>query len=109
LGRCGPVIQATAASPLENCAKSIMSWKLANRTYENTNSKIEGFYLDANASGTMTWIQNSAVTSSEVFADMFLGWVYNKWDNDPHGFGNARRKFMTDNMANWITQAMSSP
>jgi hypothetical protein len=82
-------------------------WTLAGRDYENTNSKIEGFYVDSAASGTMTWIQSPDVTASEVFADMFLGWTYNKWAAD--NYGNARKNFMDDNMRSWLIQAMRLP
>lgn len=44
-------------------------------------------------------------TGSEIFADMFLGWVLGKWgDNDR---GNDRNEVMTTEMGSWITEAQA--
>jgi hypothetical protein len=36
----------------------------------------------------------------EAFADMFLGYVFNVWDNDI--WGQRRDIYMTTNMAEWV-------
>lgn len=41
----------------------------------------------------------------EVFADMFLGWVFNVWSTE--GSGPARRDFMNENMPLWLAQLNS--
>jgi hypothetical protein len=44
---------------------------------------------------------------SEIFADQFLGWVFNSWERRSDGrltdIALARSKWMTTNMAEWIT------
>jgi RHS repeat-associated protein len=67
-----------------------------------------GFYEDAERSGTRTWVQSGQVDpgGSEVFADMFLGWVYNKWAMNV--YGNERARFMNEHMKGWIMHAMMS-
>jgi len=44
--------------------------------------------------------------SSEIFADMFVGWAYSKWRNDP--LGPIRNDVMTTNMGEWIVQAQTN-
>jgi len=70
------------------------SWSLVSRP--------DGFYRDN--TGDFTWVQSPYPTSTEIFADMFLGWIYNKWANDP--YGKERAKFMDDHMKVWIENAM---
>ena len=45
-------------------------------------------------------------TASEIFADMFMGWVYGAWNLrvDP---GRTRSNVMTTNMADWILDAQN--
>jgi hypothetical protein len=69
------------------------------------NSRPKGFY--AAGPGTMTWIQSPQVNGSEVFADMFIGWVYNKWAPDP--YGDARSRFMNTGMPSWIATTVGKP
>ena len=71
-----------------------------------------GFYVgDVSKYGTMTWVQSPTVSDTEVFADMFLGWVYNKWDDTPSGrvYGQERARFMNARMPGWIRDAMRKP
>jgi RHS repeat-associated protein len=43
-------------------------------------------------------------TQSEVFADMFVGWVYNSWDpRHRQNLGTLRQTHMSTNMLGWIT------
>jgi hypothetical protein len=74
------------------------------------NSRPRGFY----GNGSNTWQQNTTpypddpnTRSSEVFADMFVGWVYNRWAEDAYGI--ARADFMIAHMHDWIKQAMNKP
>jgi len=46
----------------------------------------------------------------EIFADQFIGWVYDKWEVEDERFGTltllgqSRKDFMDENMAFWITE-----
>ncbi|GJQ33922.1 MAG: hypothetical protein HBSAPP04_27610 [Ignavibacteriaceae bacterium] len=51
-------------------------------------------------SANLTWRQNPEKSASEVFADMFLGWVFDMWAAD--SFGDMRDDFMTERMPNWL-------
>jgi hypothetical protein len=46
--------------------------------------------------------------NSEEFADMFLGWVFNRWETKGNGdftdAGKARSKRMDQHMRAWITK-----
>ena len=54
-------------------------------------------------------------SNGEIFADMFIGWVYDRWEtldaSSPNGplteFGLARKKFMDDIMMDLIEAAIS--
>jgi hypothetical protein len=51
------------------------------------------------------WQQNRNPGAGEVFADMFLGWTYNRWgDNDA---GAARARYMEANMPGVIALAVA--
>ncbi len=54
------------------------------------------------AGGYQEWQFGWPNTNPEVFADMYLGWVYNKWDiQDPHSpkdRGMERENFMDRTM-----------
>ena len=73
------------------------SWKLKE--------KPKGFFNASN--GNMTWMQSTVASGSETFADMFLGWVFNKWE--PGDYGDTRAEFMDEHMGSWIRQAMFRP
>jgi RHS repeat-associated protein len=57
-------------------------------------------------SAGLTWRQhpsrfdNGVSSRGEVFADMFLGWTFNKWGSGE--IGSQRRDFMTTNMVEWL-------
>jgi hypothetical protein len=38
----------------------------------------------------------------EVWADMFLGWVYDEWGNDPFGIGTHKRDYMNSHMRSYL-------
>ena len=67
------------------------------------NSRPDGFYQNDDSSEKTTWQYNSTVSGTEVFADMFLGWVMGSCADG--NYGDARAKFMQDNMNIWIQQA----
>lgn len=69
------------------------------------NSRPNGFYTIG--PGTMTWVQSDQVNGSEVFADMFIGWIYDKWASDP--YGDARARFMNKDMPSWVASAIRRP
>ena len=46
---------------------------------------------------------SNAPTDSEIFADMFVGWVFGRWANDT--LGPIRNEVMTTNIVTWATQA----
>jgi RHS repeat-associated protein len=68
------------------------SWSLLDRTH--------GFYLYPQ----FIYVQSRINTGSEIFADMFIGWVNDKWE--PDAYGIARKNFMEERMTGWIRNAM---
>jgi hypothetical protein len=46
------------------------------------------------------WVQHNGDTGQERFADMFLGWCYQKFDGSD--LGDARKDFMNRYMPGWI-------
>ena len=39
-------------------------------------------------------------TTAEEFADMFIGWTYNKWSDDI--YGEKRKNWMDEHMIEWV-------
>jgi RHS repeat-associated protein len=60
-----------------------------------------------NRDPTWPWQQNTTASASEDFADMFLNWSYQSFDNDRAGAGAARKQWMTVNMPGWIALAVA--
>ena len=63
----------------------------------------------ASAKDVRTWQMHfSPSDSSEEFADMFLGWVFNRWEVKGNGdftdAGKTRSTWMDQNMKAWITK-----
>jgi hypothetical protein len=54
---------------------------------------------------TLPWQQNTSATANEDFADMFLGWSYNRFA--PDAAGVARYQWMATNMPRWIALAVA--
>ncbi|MBL1128411.1 MAG: hypothetical protein HND44_07905 [Chloroflexi bacterium] len=51
------------------------------------------------------WQQNDCevACNGEIYADMFVGWTYNRWDTGEYfPEGQAKANYMTTNMAVWI-------
>jgi hypothetical protein len=57
------------------------------------------------------WQQSQQATVGEEFADMFIGWNYNKWEANPsdqdYRLGQARATFMESHMKWWITAVIN--
>jgi len=51
------------------------------------------------------WQQTRVATAGEEFADMFLGWTYNRWDASASGA--TRSGWMSANMPRWIALAVA--
>jgi hypothetical protein len=63
----------------------------------------------ASPNNERVWVQNPSTTTSEVFADQFLGWVSNTWEtdlSDNYGkwtpAGAARAAWMDQNLAGFL-------
>ncbi|MGD2162622.1 MAG: papain-like cysteine protease family protein [Anaerolineales bacterium] len=67
----------------------------------------EGFQ-DSNGEPDNMWRQHPEenATPNEVFADMFLGWVYGEWLNGREG--NQRRDYMDKKMTDWLRNALEN-
>jgi len=64
----------------------------------------QGFY-----GPPLFWQLSTDMGSSEIFADMFLGWAYNKWEEESPGgdltpSGAAKAEFMREIMSQWLSQ-----
>lgn len=91
----------------------IRGWGHVRNTLENTdNIPRRGTDNNVNTYGfagtRYGWQQSPEATAAEEFADMFLGWNYNRWEMDPVNgddlsvLGQARSDFMSRYMASWI-------
>ncbi|WKZ53206.1 MAG: RHS repeat-associated core domain-containing protein [Anaerolineales bacterium] len=90
-------------------------WDPVNRLSNSmsTNSWLErgsnqGYsYGFASTGDKGTWVQNPSTATSEVFADQFLGWVFNQWERTASGDLSAqaseRASWMDTNMSLWLT------
>jgi RHS repeat-associated protein len=76
-------------------------WEMVNRD-ETKSGFFQGDILEY---GTFTWVQSPQITATEIFADMFIGWVYNRWADDV--YGQERARFMDERMPIWIRDAMN--
>jgi hypothetical protein len=67
----------------------------------------EGFQ-DSNGEPDNMWRQHPEenATPNEVFADMFLGWVYGEWLNGREGI--QRRDYMDKKMPDWLGDALEN-
>jgi hypothetical protein len=53
------------------------------------------------------WQQSKDISALEIFADMFLGWVYNEWDfADYPAEAGDRKNFMILYMPYWTAHTM---
>ena len=65
-----------------------------------TNIQLRGY-----AGRRFTWQQSNSGTPNEEFADMFLGWAYNRWEDSVAG--RTRSQWIATNMPNWIALAIT--
>jgi hypothetical protein len=71
-------------------------------------SGANGYYMAKNDPSGEQWQFRGSNENYENFADMFLGWVYNKWEENPlrplplTDKGQMRSDFMNDHMSKWI-------
>jgi hypothetical protein len=82
-------------------------WKttayLERKNYGNTDNFYHGF-----AGGWEDWqfAKYNKNTNGEIWADMFLGWVYNQWGNNQQG---ADRSNLMNNLMDHYSHMLSSP
>ena len=78
---------------------------------ENGNFKKEILFWGF-AGNHFDWQNSWDGSSSEVFADMFLGWTYDRWEIGKgtalSADGTSRKTFMDTNMPDWIEAAINS-
>jgi hypothetical protein len=71
-----------------------------------------GFATMCNQSNGQGFQQSCDPYFGEESADMFLGWVYGKWEMNPDGStsagGTQRANFLDVNMAEWINTAKNN-
>jgi hypothetical protein len=71
------------------------------------NDRFAGF-----AGGFGSWQYSHSNSSGEIFADMFLGWVYNSWSHLPNGnltpMAQIRSTHMNQNMDDLIRTALEN-
>jgi hypothetical protein len=66
----------------------------------------DGFqYPPAEAKNMWRQHPEKYASPNEVFADMFLGWVYSEWPKETGG--DDRRDYMDENMPEWLGDAVS--
>jgi RHS repeat-associated protein len=61
------------------------------------------------AGGFTVWQWSKEETAGEIFADMFIGWVYNRWETigtELAPLGQQRADYMHANMGGWIVEAV---
>ena len=56
------------------------------------------------AGGCEEWQFGMTDGPGEVWADMFIGWVFDIWDNDPKGFGKAKKEYMDSKMLTYLNK-----
>jgi hypothetical protein len=54
------------------------------------------------AGGWQEWQFGATDDPGEVWADMFLGWVYNQWGNDSFEFWKHKRDYMNSHMSSYL-------
>jgi len=59
------------------------------------------------AGGFGDWQFGKTHGNGEVFADMFVGWVYNKWENSAQG--GYRRDYMNRQIQYYLTMDLAKP
>jgi len=81
----------------------------AGKVYEWQWNPSEGPYDD---NGTPDNYEDDTDGRGEIFADMFVGWVWNRWEQNRSGTGwspkgQKRANFMASNMDTWIYETIA--
>jgi len=64
----------------------------------------KGFFKGPEGAANMWWQHWEQIpTPNEVFADMFLGWVFNTWADNSEGY--AKAAYMNENMSTWLGES----
>jgi hypothetical protein len=73
----------------------------------DNDSRLVGF-----AGPRYNWQQSGSGAPGEEFADMFLGWTYNRWETFPNGSlnraGRGRSEWMASHMPLWVNVVTSN-
>jgi RHS repeat-associated protein len=91
----------------ENRMYQIMNMKPARNEVPNDLFTREPDYGGFHG-GLLRWQFNLSIDSGEIFADMFIGWVYNRWEvdpiiGDPTALAISRSNNMSFYMPIWIS------
>lgn len=97
LGHVYDELHNNAPSAALGRATTHQGQSLGQRNIRVGTEMIHGFAFDARPN--LTWQKSNANTNEEVFADMFIGWVYNTWGQND--VGQARGNWMNNHMGNW--------
>jgi hypothetical protein len=95
--------------------RALLAAQNANPTFPNRpDLNLQGNEFDPTrwgfAGGNFSpWQKSRSGASGEEFADMGIGWTYNRWDPSDTGVGwspagQARADFMNVNMAIWLNE-----
>jgi hypothetical protein len=71
-----------------------------NSAFERGNDLTKNYGF-AGALNNRTWNQNPDNSVHEIFADMFLGWVFNAWESNSD-IGALRANWMNSNISTWL-------
>ena len=78
--------------------------------FPHVNPKVTGNYGFASSSDIRTWQMHPSGEAKEEFADMFLGWVFNRWETNAYGptpDGSTRSQWMDKYMNIWLNNYMA--
>jgi hypothetical protein len=96
--RSGTIFKRNVVHELSYAFNSILS----SEPVMDLGNAYLGRALGGYAGDLHQWQFNESDTPSENFVDMFVGWVYDQWGNDPQGYGIRRSTFMNESMANYL-------
>jgi len=112
----GHVFNAHMTNILGALAEKLSPYNQLFRTQANNPAFPDRVDNDANLVGfagpRYNWQQSSSGAHGEEFADMFLGWTYNRWEIGPNGQlsddGQARAGWMAVQMPLWVDMATAT-
>ena len=109
-GRLGRFITHEMGHVFENAYEKVYDEARPGRNMVASTTKINN--RDGFAGNWLQWQWSSDTAAHEIFADMFVGWVYNNWAKKPtdprssqsqYNAGTAKSAIMNKNMPSWIT------